>query len=173
MELPHERSFYLEPGYICCSPAQPTLHTVVGSCVSVCLWDRELKYGAMNHFLYPATTDPEKATPTYGNVATTELVRMMLDSGSKIENLIAQILGGASPDPGASNPVGPRNVESARRALRRHGITIGSEDTGGVMGRKVVFDTRTGHVMTLKVHQIRQEDWLHHEPETPDAGSVD
>ena len=159
MELPHERSYYLEPGYICCSPVQPTLHTVVGSCVSVCIWDRVLKYGAMNHFLYPTTSDPEKATPVYGNVATAELVRMMVESGSNPEDLVAQILGGACPDPAASRPVGERNVEVARRVLERKGVAVGSEDTGGVMGRKVVFDTRTGHVMTLKVHRIRDDDW--------------
>lgn len=159
IELPHEPSYYLEPGHICCSPVQPTLHTVVGSCVSVCLWDRVLKYGAMNHFLYPATNDPNQATPVYGNVATAELVRMMVESGSKKKDLVAQILGGACPDPNRDHYIGLENVRIARQVLERKGVAIVSEDTGGIMGRKVVFDTRTGHVMTLKVHRIREEDW--------------
>ncbi len=27
------------------------------------------------------------------------------------------------------------------------------------MGRKVMFDTATGHVAILKVHELRRDDW--------------
>ena len=160
IKLPEESNFYyLQPGYIYCSPTRATVHTVVGSCVSVCIWDRRLMYGAMNHFLYPTTRDPQKATPVYGNVATAGLVRMMLEGGSQVEDLAAQILGGACPDNSISQPMGLENVRVARQVLERKDIAISSEDTGGVMGRKVAFDTGTGHVMVLKVHRIREDDW--------------
>lgn len=136
------------------------MHAVVGSGVSVCLWDRRLLFGAMNHFLYPVMDDPARATPLFGNVATAELIRMMIESGSRTQDLVAQILGGASPQQGAHTSVGPRNVEIARRVLNRREVAVSSEDTGGLMGRKVVFDTATGHVITLKVHQIREDDWI-------------
>lgn len=118
-----------------------------------------MKYGAMNHFRFPATTDPALATPIYGNVATAELIRMMLEGGSRKEDLIAQIVGGACPDPDREGSVGTQNVEAARHVLARGGIQIRSEDTGGQMGRKIVFDTGTGHTIILKVHRIRDEDW--------------
>jgi len=159
MEFPQDPSYFLEPGCICCAPTPTTIHTVVGSCVSVCIWDRALRFGGMNHFLYPATEDPEKATPIYGNVATIELVRMMIAGGSRPEDLRAQILGGACARPDSRRPLGLQNVESARRALKRKGIAICSEDTGGNLGRKVVFDTVTGNIITLKVHRIRDDDW--------------
>lgn len=155
--------YYLEPGYIYCAKSRATVHTVVGSCVAVCLWDSQLSYGAMNHFVLPKVTDPKKATPRYGNVATAEVVNMMEKAGSKRTNLVAQILGGASPKPGQPESLGSRNVSIAREVLQRKGVRIDSEDTGGTMGRKVVFDTATGHLMVLKVHKIRAEDWVEEE----------
>ncbi len=160
MELPQEPSFHLEPGYICCARRQVTIHTVVGSSVCVCIWDGNLKYGAMNHFIQPIVTDPNRSTPVYGNVATTELIRMMRELGSEPGNLSAQILGGAAPRCHPNASLGARNVAVAHRVLERKGITIASQDTGGFMGRKVVFDTNSGHVMTLKVHTIREDDWM-------------
>lgn len=126
----------------------------------VCIWDAHLKYGAMNHFTHPSTADPKRSTPIYGNVATAELVRMMWDLGSKTENLSAQILGGGSPRCVEATSLGERNIAVARRVLTRKEIPVVSEDTGGVLGRKVVFDTHSGHVMTLKVHAIREDDWI-------------
>lgn len=158
-DVPQESSYYLQPGYIYCSQSPATVRTVVGSCVSVCIWDRHLKYGAMNHFRYPTTRDRDQATPVYGNVATPELIRMMLEAGSRRTDLTAQIVGGACAIPGDRASVGMRNAQVARAALERGGIQISSEDTGGHMGRKIVFDTATGHIIILKVHRIRAEDW--------------
>jgi len=159
-QLPQNQSLFLEPGYIYCSRGPVNLSAVLGSCVAVCVWDQYLKFGGMNHFLFPSTTDPDKATPQYGNVATVQLINMMESAGSKKRNLLAQILGGASPANTDGHALGIQNVESARTVLRRKGIKICSEDIGGHMGRKVIFDSHTGHVMVLKVYKIRQEDWL-------------
>jgi chemotaxis protein CheD len=51
-------------------------------------------------------------------------------------------------------------VEIARKILREKGIAIASEDVGGSVGRKIVFDLATGHVAVLKVHKVRDEDWI-------------
>ncbi len=36
---------------------------------------------------------------------------------------------------------------------------VASEDVGGKKGRKILFDTASGHVAVLKVHDLRREDW--------------
>ena len=155
-----ECSYFLQPGYMYYSQETAVVHTVVGSCVAVCLWDKRLKSGAINHFLRPSTSDPRKATAEFGNVATVELIHIMERSGSKRADLRAQIIGGGSPEKQAQTSVGPENVAVARKVLERKGIRIVSEDTGGHMGRKVVFEVHTGHVIVMKVQRIRQEDWL-------------
>jgi chemotaxis protein CheD len=113
----------------------------------------------MNHFVYPQTTQKEQATPVYGNVATMALLKLMREEGCDMEALTAHIIGGGHPD-GAAHSTGAKNVEIARKILKEKGITISSEDVGGIVGRKVVFDLATGHVAVLKVHKVRNEDWI-------------
>ena len=158
------RSYYLEPGYIYCGGDAATVHTVVGSCVAVCLWEPRLNIGGMNHFLLPVTNDITQTTARYGNVATLKLVKMMENAGASRKTMLAQILGGGAPRHAVGYTLGEENVAIARSILKRKGILITSEDVGGHMGRKIVFDTHSGHVMVLKVHRIRQDDWIEPPP---------
>lgn len=151
----------LQPGCIFLSRAPLVIQTVLGDCVSVCLWDKLHAVGSMNHFLYPCVRDKNRATPQYGNVATLTLIRMMEEAGCERENLVAHILGGACPpeaDGCCTN--GKDNAEMAKKVLEGKSIQIISEDTGGTIGRKVVFDVATGHVAVLKVHNLRKSDWV-------------
>jgi chemotaxis protein CheD len=159
-ELVGGESYYLEQGYIYFSKTAVSIRTVVGSCVAVCIWDRALRYGGMNHFLHPSTRERENATAQYGNVATAALVRAMEEAGSKRGDLMAQIVGGGAPDNAPKPTIGQRNVQVARGVLARKGIPILSEDVGGAMGRKVIFDTTTGECLIIKVHRLRESDWL-------------
>ncbi len=159
MDLTRPINYHLDPGYIYVSSRGATVRTVVGSCVAVCLWDKVLRHGGMNHFLYPVIRDIDKATDQYGNVATAALVKMMEETGCRRVDLLAQILGGASPE-GARRPtVGEENVHVARAVLSRKGIAVVSEDTGGIMGRKVLFDMGTGQSVVMKVYTLRSMDW--------------
>jgi chemotaxis protein CheD len=139
------------------------IQTVLGSCVSVCLWDKERRLGVMNHFVYPSIRVKSKATPVYGNIATRAAIRMMEQAGSDRSSMEAHILGGAHPGVHpANNPAnntGKKNISIARKVLALHGINVASEDVGGTMGRKIVFDTDSGHVAVLKVYKIRESDW--------------
>ncbi|HOZ46094.1 MAG TPA: chemotaxis protein CheD [Candidatus Hydrogenedentes bacterium] len=160
MKLTSPIDYYLEPGYIFFSKVAATARTVVGSCVVVCLWDKSLKYGAMGHYLFPMTRDPKEATARYGNVAIPELVRLMEEAGCTRTSLVAQILGGARPADSATCDIAEQNVALARDLLARKAIKVLSEDVGGTMGRKLVFNTGTGEVAVLKVHRLRRSDWM-------------
>ncbi|MDR2577671.1 MAG: chemotaxis protein CheD [Chitinispirillales bacterium] len=149
----------LERGCIYVAAGSGVVQTVLGSCVSVCLWDAELRCGGMNHFVYPQTTQRELATPQYGNVATVALLKLMREEGCNFETMVAHIIGGGHPE-GLTDSVGGRNVEVARKVLKEKGITVLSEDVGGSVGRKIMFDLASGHVAVLKVHKVRNEDWI-------------
>ncbi|MCX8065353.1 MAG: chemotaxis protein CheD [Candidatus Hydrogenedentes bacterium] len=166
-ELEKLPEFFLEPGYIYFSKSPLNLYAVLGSCVAVCIWDKNLKIGGMCHFLYPRVPSKEKRTSKYGDVAVLGLIKMMENSGAKRESMLAQIVGGASPPfiKNDNNSLGKENAEVARSILNKKGITIASEDTGGSMGRKIVFNTYTGHLMVLKVYKIRKDDWILHSTE--------
>ena len=140
----------------------PTLiSAVVGSCVAVCLWDRKREYGGMSLFLYPQTRDSGQATTRFGNVATRTLIRLFLEEGSLKKFLEAQVFGGAHPNDGTSEAmqIGRQNILIARQILMKSGIPITSEDVGGVRGRKLVYNTLTNEVVSLRVERLRESDW--------------
>ncbi len=152
--------YYLKPGFLYLTREETVVYTVLGSCVAVCLWDRQNRIGAMNHFLYPRTPDPAQATTRYGNVAVLTLIRLMLAEGVAREGLEGQIFGGGTQ--GTSRPeedIGPQNVQVARKILRQQGIPITSEDVGGGKGRKLIYNTGTNEAVVLKVDRLREEDW--------------
>jgi len=157
--LQNDYQHYLERGHIYVSSGAGAVQTVLGSCVSVCLWDAEVRCGGMNHFVFPQTTQKEQATPRYGNVAMIALIKLMHEEGCNLSTMSAHIIGGGHPD-GESESIGSKNVEIARKVLKEKGINVLSEDVGGSVGRKVVFDLATGHVAVLKVHKLRTEDWV-------------
>ncbi len=153
-----EDVFHLKPGYIYIGSEKSAVKTVLGNCVSVCLWDNKLRYGGMNHFVYPITKDKNNATPKFGNVATKVMIKKMYSAGSDPMDIVAQIIGGANLE-NNNSALGIENVNIARKVLQKEKIKIQSEDIGGNLGRKVIFDMNTGHLMVIKVHQIRSSDW--------------
>lgn len=129
------------------------IKTVLGSCISVCLWDKERKIGGINHFVYPFWDGDGLATPQYGNVAMKGLVDAMVMAGSMQRNMIAKVFGGAMlllRDNTALH-VGQRNLDVCKHYLRQYNINIMAEDTGGNRGRSILFCTNTGEVL-LKRH---------------------
>jgi chemotaxis protein CheD len=158
---PEKIDLFLQPGFLYGAPEPAVLRTVLAAGVAVCLWDPGLRIGGMNHFLCPQPGPDEPATPRTGVGATLGLIQSLQDAGAETGRLVAQILGGARrrSDPGDGTDLGTRNVEMARRLLARRAIGILSEDVGGTMGRKVIFDTQTGQLAVLKVHRLREADW--------------
>ena len=158
-----KENFFLEPGHIYFSREPVVISTVLGTCVSVCLWDKEKNYGGMNHFFYPYEDRASMTTTVFGNVATFLLVKMFRKGGSKIEDIEAQIFGGAHPEASIQLEIGRENVIQAKKVLKERKIKIVSEDVGGDRGRKIIFDTLAGHVAVVKVKKIRKRDWFPYE----------
>lgn len=162
-EKPVTRDYFLKPGYIYL-PEKPTvISTVLGSSVSVSIFDKSMKTGGMNHFLYPQAQDRDRTTAMFGNIAVVTLIRMMMDNGSKASNLEAQVFGGAFNAKVSDRDIGRENYQAAKNILIRKKIRIVSEDVGGRMGRKIVFNTLTCELLTLKVDRLRQSDWYPYE----------
>ncbi|MCX5854691.1 MAG: chemotaxis protein CheD [Deltaproteobacteria bacterium] len=151
--------YHLPPGHIYVGHEPSLIWTVLGSCVAVSLWDSLKLIGGMVHFLYPLTADSRKSTAEYGNVAVRCLVKMFLDDGALEENLRAQIFGGAISDTADCAKIAQENLQMARMILKRHHIAVASEDTGGHMGRKIVYNTGSNETIVYKVNAIRQADW--------------
>jgi chemotaxis protein CheD len=151
--------YHLQPGYIFSSLEPALISTVVGSCVAVCLFDRRLQFGGMNHFLYSKVPWRGKTTAQYGDVALPALIRIMTHQGSRVQDLEAQLFGGAARSLDDHWDMGLKNVKVARKILKKNGIPIVSEDVGGVKGRRLIYHTRTNETVVMKTHRLRRGDY--------------
>lgn len=150
---PGGNTHYLLAGNLFVHEAPHQVTTVLGSCVSVCLWDCLLRHGGINHFMLPLWNGEGLASPKYGNIAIAKLIARMYELGSEKRNLRAKLFGGGIVL-NVSNPfmnIGERNVQLAEDVLRSEGISILSADTGGNVGRKIIFNTGTGTVLVKRL----------------------
>ena len=141
-------NLYLHPGAISIASKPSIVSTVLGSCVSVCLWDPKLKIGGINHYMLPHWNGNGLATPRYGNIAIDKLVEGMMNAGSSKKNIVAKVFGGAKvlkPKTHIFN-IGQQNIDLAISELKNHGIRIVAESIGGTVGRKIVYFSHTGEV---------------------------
>ncbi len=148
---------FLYPGQIFVSTEAEAVSTILGSCVSVCLWDRKLRAGGINHFLLPHQRDGRPGTDRIGDLATDRLIVKMHALGCHSEDLTAKVFGGANVLHGGNRAtgrafhVGERNVEVAMALLERAHIPVIAEDVLGGHGRKVVFHTGDGSVWVRRL----------------------
>lgn len=140
------RERYVHPGHVLVSAEGLRLSTVLGSCVSVCIFDLRARVGGMNHFVLPEESATGSGSTRFAGPAIQALIRETLAVGADRRRLEAKVFGGTSRADHASNGfhVGSRNVEVARRLLAADDIPIVRDDVGGSRGRKLVFCTDDG-----------------------------
>lgn len=148
-----EKTHYLMAGNLFVPEETHLVTTVLGSCVSVCLWDSVQHIGGINHYMLPFWNGEGLASPKYGNIAITKLIERLQDLGSLKRNLRAKVFGGGIVL-NVTNPfmnIGERNIQLADDLLRSEGISVMSADTGGYVGRKIIFNTGTGMVLVKRL----------------------
>jgi chemotaxis protein CheD len=142
------RSVYLHPGQIFVTVEPATVTTILGSCVSVCLWDAALGIGGINHYLLPTGVATGSNGARYGNIAIRLLLEKLTNAGADVGHLKAKVFGGAcvlDAMRGKGNAhLGSKNVEVAREYLAEVGIPLITSDVGGDRGRKLIFHPHDG-----------------------------
>jgi chemotaxis protein CheD len=139
--------YYLHPGQLFVSHESYAVTTILGSCVSVCLWDPLTQIGGINHFLLPMDIGEDQASLRFGNLAVRELIEEVVRVGAEQARLRAKLFGGAcvlEAFRGRENHLGAKNVTIAREVLAAADIPIIGEDVGGNRGRKLIFHTDNG-----------------------------
>ncbi|HET7543263.1 MAG TPA: chemotaxis protein CheD [Polyangiaceae bacterium] len=138
--------YYLEPGRLLVSTEPCTLRTVLGSCVSVCLYDPELRLGGMNHFMLPRARTADEKSLRYGDRALTALVERLAQLGAERRRLCASVFGGAAVLSGMSEVthLGRLNAEYALDWLAEAGIGVVASDVLGSVGRRLDFHPGSG-----------------------------
>ncbi len=145
---------FLLPGNIFAHRTTHVVTTLLGSCISVCLWDPVCLIGGINHYMLPLWNGEGLASPRYGNIAIPKLIEKMLKLGTTKRNLVAKVFGGGEVfrTTNAVINIGDRNIALANDMLKEEQIPIVGTNVGGKTGRKIVFYTSSGRVLLKKLN---------------------
>ncbi len=134
--------------YVSAEP-ELVLSTVLGSCIAICLYDPAIETGGMNHFLLAAPGTAGEIDPLkqrlYGAFAMEQLINEMIKRGANRSTMKAHIYGGSNIHRAMAH-IGTSNANFARDFLRRDGIPISLEDTGGSAARRLDLKPATGQI---------------------------
>jgi chemotaxis protein CheD len=139
---------FLYPGALFLNAEPYLITTILGSCVAICLYDKVLRIGGMNHYMLPLWNGQGLASPRYGNIAIKKLLDNLESMGSSRANIKARVFGGAEIISTSISQfmIGDRNISIAKDILNEEKIQIVASSVGGRLGRKIIFDTYTGEV---------------------------
>jgi chemotaxis protein CheD len=135
-----------------------TFSTVLGSCISACIRDREARIGGMNHFLLAEPSDAARdrygASARYGAFAMEQLINKVLGRGSGDKaNLQIKIFGGGLIN-AALTDVGAKNIEFVHEFLKDEGYVVAGEDVGGSFARRVMFKPWSGRAFVKRLDSV-------------------
>lgn len=137
------------PGEYSVGGGDTLIATTLGSCIAVCLWDRELRLGGLNHFMLP---DGDQGSGRYGAYAMELLLNEMMKRGAERARLQAKIFGGARVIAGMGTlNVGERNTRFVQRYLATEHIPVVGEDVLDTCPRKVCFFPDSGKAMVKRL----------------------
>ena len=163
----YDRHFRIEaakilPGEYYVSSRDMMIVTVLGSCVSACIRDRESGIGGMNHFMLPHSdknaASPLSTSARYGSYAMEVLINHLLKLGAKKKNFEAKVFGGGNVLRGFTvTNVGERNASFVLDYLKKENIPVTAKDLLDIYPRKVYFFPGTGKVLVKKLKGVHND----------------
>ena len=149
------------PGEYFVSGDELVIMTVLGSCISACLWDTRARIGGMNHFMLP---EGAGESGRYGSFAMELLINEMMKRGASRLTMEAKIFGGGAVIGGMSSiNVGERNTQFVIDYLQTERIPLLSQDVLDIYPRKVCFFPFTGKAMVKRLAHAHPEQIEIHE----------
>jgi chemotaxis protein CheD len=148
------------PGEYYASNKNEIIYTILGSCISVVLYDPLLKIGGMNHFMLPEEGKKsdkdffETQSGRYGINAMELLINSLLKLGTTKSRITAKIFGGSKVLNVINEKrisIADQNIDFAFKFMETENIPVVSSDTGGTNTRKILFYSGTGKVFQQKL----------------------
>jgi chemotaxis protein CheD len=154
------------PGEFFATADATAITTVLGSCVSVCLYDRVAAIGGMNHFMLPELMQGGNPTCSaacnetcigsccarYGSCAMRQLMQQLELLGANRRRLEAKLFGAGRVMAGVTD-IGEKNAAFALDYLDKQRIAVVSSDLGATCPRKVLFFPGTGRAFVKRIRE--------------------
>ncbi len=153
---------YLKPGEIFISDKPSLVKTVLGSCISVTMFNSRLRLGAICHGLLPECNEMNGcncnclAGARYVDCSIRNMLEELHSLGILNNEIDVKMFGGANmfkTVPSRSNPinVGEQNVRAALKIMGESNLRLAASDTGGSSGREIIFIPNTGEVFLKRL----------------------
>ena len=156
------------PGEYFVTTADILLVTVLGSCVTACIRDRDKGLGGMNHFMLPDASEGGmlSSSARYGVYAMEVLLNHLLKLGARRSSLEAKVFGGGKVLASLSQAqVGEKNAQFVLDYLNTERIPVVAQDLLDVYPRKVYFFPASGRVMMKKLVRVKNDTLIERERE--------
>lgn len=158
------------PGEFYVTGNDEVIVTLLGSCISVCVYEPVMKLGGMNHFMLPVTGNSidhdaillNGEAGRYGNYAMEHMINEMLKQGARKERLQFKVFGGGKVLKNATT-VGDSNIEFVFDYLQKENYSVLSSNVGDIYPRKILFYTSTGDVFMKKLQTLHNDTILERE----------
>ncbi|MCC6274735.1 MAG: chemotaxis protein CheD [Leptospiraceae bacterium] len=166
MNLPENiLDVFLQPGDFFWGDSETRIRTLLGSCVSFCIWHPYLKIGGMCHYMLPSRgvrrNLENRMDGRYADEAMELFLIEMEKAGTKPQEYRVKLFGGASMFSQVNlkneskttdstefirlQDMGTRNVEKARQLIEAYRLNVVSENLGGTRHRRIHFDLWSGN----------------------------
>ena len=144
---------YLKPGELYIGEEPTKVITVLGSCVSVTLFNRRLRIGAICHGAMPQCRKRRGCHEVCEEAFKFGKLRGYGVTDSELE---VKLFGGADTlSSKKENTIGSMNVKTALEIIREEHLRIIAADVGDSFGRKIIFLTHTGEVYLKRLKDTK------------------
>ena len=134
-----------------------TIYTVVGTCISVLLWDKEKRTGGLAHYRM-AKSRSGFSVYKGGEELLEEMYDKMVVLGSKSKNIEAVIIGGIASDRILAQKIVEENIEVAKKFLESKNIHLRSMKTGSDYPLRIRFYMKDGKITVQKIKFRGKDD---------------
>lgn len=169
------------PGELYVSTHGEMISTVLGSCISVCIRDKNKGIGGMNHFMLPKDNEfsseswgdnPATSASRYGNWAMEYLINAILKRGGEKKNFEVKVFGGGQMMAKMTD-IGQKNILFVYQYLAEEMLKIEASDVGDVFARKVLYFPDTGNVKVRRIKDVKNDTIIRRETEYEKHVAVD
>jgi len=155
---------YLKPSEICITDNPSVVETVLGSCVSVTMFERTSGISMICHCLLPQCRNEIPCDGDcadgfkYVDCSIRRMIKKFDSYDIKRSSIEVKVFGGAdmfmaNADNANSMAIGKQNIETALQIIKTECLNLIASDVGGVQGRKIFFNTHTGVVHLKRLNK--------------------
>lgn len=158
---------YLKPGEMHFTRKPTLIVTVLGSCLSVTMFNRRTGLGAICHGLLPQCKGGNlcnggcRERYKYVDCSIRKMLKLFEKNKVHRREIEVKCFGGADmisrESKKAGGAVGLQNVKAAERILTAENLKLAASDVGGLRGRKLFFYTDIGDVFLKRLSHMNNQ----------------